>query len=493
MWFERAFTFKLGPHLLRGRVDRVDRLSGRRVRADRLQDRPAQERGSAGRRRAAVAVRGRRARGLAARVLHPGLLLPARRPEGRPVPVDGTTSGCARSRSRSARGSSRRVSSRRRRSRPARSATTGWSAPRRSAEQRAGLLEPAGPRRTARRRRAGAGTAGAPGRSSRPRAAARRLVRLLGSRRLLEPLDERLHVGIALHGRVDLALVVGRGVFELGGVDRDPDQALELADQRERGLRVGCGGDVVGYRGPQARATAGLRPGTRREARRRSRSAPRSEERARPSRADSAVSEARPVTLIARVCGTSASSAPSVTTSCVPSASARSITTLVNVRQRNDGSLPGQQDQVARRPGNPRLVQLDLRPLDRAGVVLDQLDPRARALEVVELLGVDGGEPLRVERAAHERDALEAESAASFQPLNAQISAGARNPSGRYSHWSGCIRTTVHDGQHGLRRFDHRASQRASARPGRARRVRVHAQGPAHHAQRIAVSGTRFA
>jgi DNA helicase-2/ATP-dependent DNA helicase PcrA len=26
MWFERSFTFKLGPHLLRGRVDRVDRL-----------------------------------------------------------------------------------------------------------------------------------------------------------------------------------------------------------------------------------------------------------------------------------------------------------------------------------------------------------------------------------------------------------------------------------------------------------------------------------
>jgi DNA helicase II / ATP-dependent DNA helicase PcrA len=26
MWFERAFSFKLGPHLLRGRVDRVDRL-----------------------------------------------------------------------------------------------------------------------------------------------------------------------------------------------------------------------------------------------------------------------------------------------------------------------------------------------------------------------------------------------------------------------------------------------------------------------------------
>jgi DNA helicase II / ATP-dependent DNA helicase PcrA len=28
MWFERPFTFRLGPHLLRGRVDRVDRLPG---------------------------------------------------------------------------------------------------------------------------------------------------------------------------------------------------------------------------------------------------------------------------------------------------------------------------------------------------------------------------------------------------------------------------------------------------------------------------------
>ena len=25
MWFERSFSFKLGPHVLRGRVDRVDR------------------------------------------------------------------------------------------------------------------------------------------------------------------------------------------------------------------------------------------------------------------------------------------------------------------------------------------------------------------------------------------------------------------------------------------------------------------------------------
>src|ERR1700736_4708169 len=42
--------------------------------------------------------------------------------------------------------------------------------------------------------------------------------------------------------------------------------------------------------------------------------------------------------------------------------------------------------------------------------------------------------------------AVEAASAASFHPLNAQIRAGARKPSGRYSHCSGCIRFTVHHG-----------------------------------------------
>src|SRR5436309_631918 len=43
--------------------------------------------------------------------------------------------------------------------------------------------------------------------------------------------------------------------------------------------------------------------------------------------------------------------------------------------------------------------------------------------------------------------AVEAASAASFQPLNAQMTAGARRPSGRYSHCNGCIRFTVHHGQ----------------------------------------------
>src|SRR5262249_46280897 len=40
--------------------------------------------------------------------------------------------------------------------------------------------------------------------------------------------------------------------------------------------------------------------------------------------------------------------------------------------------------------------------------------------------------------------AVEAAPAASFQPVKAHTSAGARRPSGRCSHCSGCIRFTVH-------------------------------------------------
>ena len=56
--------------------------AGGRLRADRLQDRPAQERRPAARRRAALAVRGRRARGVAARGRPAGVLLRARRRQG---------------------------------------------------------------------------------------------------------------------------------------------------------------------------------------------------------------------------------------------------------------------------------------------------------------------------------------------------------------------------------------------------------------------------
>ncbi len=82
VWFERQFTFKLGRHLLRGRVDRVDRLPGGEYELiDYKTGRPKTRR-PARRRRPALAVRRRRARGVAAGGLAPGLLLPARRPEG---------------------------------------------------------------------------------------------------------------------------------------------------------------------------------------------------------------------------------------------------------------------------------------------------------------------------------------------------------------------------------------------------------------------------
>ncbi len=115
MWFERQFTFKLGPHLLRGRVDRVDRLPGGEYELiDYKTGRPKSRR-PARRGRAAVAVRGRGARGVAARCLAAGVLLRARRPEGRRA-VGATAiarSGSGTWRPRSPRGSCRRGSSRR--------------------------------------------------------------------------------------------------------------------------------------------------------------------------------------------------------------------------------------------------------------------------------------------------------------------------------------------------------------------------------------------
>ena len=82
VWFERAFQFKMGPHLLRGRVDRVDRLPGGGYELiDYKTGRPKTRRAAA-RGRPALALRGRRARVVAARGRPPGLLLRARRREG---------------------------------------------------------------------------------------------------------------------------------------------------------------------------------------------------------------------------------------------------------------------------------------------------------------------------------------------------------------------------------------------------------------------------
>ena len=203
VWFERSFPFRLGPHLLRGRVDRVDRLPGGGYELIDYKTGRPKTAGAAARRRPAVAVRGRRARGLAARGLPAGLLLRARRPEGagrrddgRPVDVDHGDR-----RWRSPTGSSRRGSSRRRRSRPCSMCDYRIVCP------------------AARRASHGVGVAFSP-RAGRRRSVVAALAQealelagdhvargervggssLLVGGGLLEPLDERLHVGVALHG-----------------------------------------------------------------------------------------------------------------------------------------------------------------------------------------------------------------------------------------------------------------------------------------------------
>ena len=82
VWFERSFAFRIGPHLLRGRVDRVDKLPAGGYELIDYKTGPAEERGPAARRRAALPVCGRRARGVGARGRPAGLLLRARRREG---------------------------------------------------------------------------------------------------------------------------------------------------------------------------------------------------------------------------------------------------------------------------------------------------------------------------------------------------------------------------------------------------------------------------
>ena len=113
---------------------------------------------------------------------------------------------------------------------------------------------------------------------------------------------------------------------------------------------------------------------------------------------------------------------------------------------------PASRIEVARRARDARGVDLDLGPLDLARARRRRADLRARRLEVEELLGVDRREARAPSEAPTKRSAAEAASPASFQPLNAHTSAGARRPSGRLSHSSGCIRFTVHDGPRALLR-----------------------------------------
>ena len=129
------------------------------------------------------------------------------------------------------------------------------------------------------------------------------------------------------------------GLLELGRLDGDADHALEPAEQRQAGLRVGDGGGVVGDGGPEARgAHAALAAGAVEDA----------EDAGRALVGDVLEAElldqpssvARPVIGTGRVWATSAISEPKVTTDSTPQRSATSRTELQKVRQRVLGSVP---------------------------------------------------------------------------------------------------------------------------------------------------------
>ena len=265
VWFERAFQFKMGPHLLRGRVDRVDRLpDGGYELIDYKTGRPktaAQLREDV--QLSLYAVGARESWQLEAAqqayyyVLDDEKVPVERSEEDRdwitdtvlevadgiqgqgfePTPSYAACSMC-----------DYRIAARRRSVR----------------------ADPP---------RAAAGTAGTPAPRDPPTGCRTRSGRLLLVGGALQPLDEGLDVGVHLDRARDLALVVDRGRLELAGVDVHADQRLELAQQRERALRVRHDRDVVRDRGPQRRGGDARRPTRRPGGSRRCRSGPRSARR----------------------------------------------------------------------------------------------------------------------------------------------------------------------------------------------------------------------
>src|SRR4051794_37466738 len=165
-----------------------------------------------------------------------------------------------------------------------------------------------------------------------------------------------------------------------------------------------------------------------------------------PRRPVSASSVASPVIGTGRECGTSASSAPSVTTSCVPSTSASSTTARENERQRIDGSGPLSRMR-SRGARGTRAAHTST-----SGHSISRWRPSTRRIfGRVAWKSKNSSASMRAKRAAPSEDprnwtAAEAASPASFQPVKAQTRAGARRPSGRLSQIRGCIESTVHNG-----------------------------------------------
>ena len=227
---------------------------------------------------------------------------------------------------------------------------------------------------------------------------------LFAVRRLLQAFDERLDVGIAAHRQPHLALVVG------GRRSR----ARTRPPTRRSALRS-CAAAPAPPSGwpppprsaappPTGSPTAAPRARTPCAARRRSPSAPRSSTagcrgaRAAPRRRRGRSSPT------GRVCGTSPSSAPSVTTTCTPSASARSTMCVLNARQRIDGSTPctSTRSRGARGACASKISTVG-HSISRASAVLVEADARPVGLEVVELLRVDPREAPRLQRGGQER------------------------------------------------------------------------------------------
>ena len=147
---------------------------------------------------------------------------------------------------------------------------------------------------------------------------------------------------------------------------RSPSSSASRSHERPRRARGRRQRDVVRHGGPEARRGDARRAARVVQRRRRSRSGPRSATRWRPRRSTSAGSLALPVTGAGRVCGTSASRAPSVTTSSTPSSRARPTTSSQNVRQRRLGSTPSSRIASRSTPRESSVVEGVLGPLDPA-------------------------------------------------------------------------------------------------------------------------------
>ena len=196
----------------------------------------------------------------------------------------------------------------------------------------------------------------------------------------LELVHVRLGLLVLGDGGAHLELVGVGGALEVREVERRPEQRAQPLGERERGLRAGRERDVVRDRGPEARGgDPGLAAGVVQDADDAGRALV-----ARGREAQlltSSGSLAEPVTGRGRVCGTSARSAPSVTTSSTPRSLARPDD-LAGERPPARVRLDAEED-ARRRGSSPGIC----------GVVEDVLGPVDRARDARPRGGRAGGRP----------------------------------------------------------------------------------------------------